>query len=76
MTIRPSLIDCDDDKITLDDGSPRICAICGVTANLAEDSPQKRVYECPVGPRGGCGARETITKTEKAGWWYHGWKAA
>jgi hypothetical protein len=35
------------------------------------DNDKERKYHCAT-----CDATETITKSEKAGWWYHGWKAS
>jgi hypothetical protein len=49
----------------------RRCPFCKANSGLiVHDDAHLRAYECQT-----CLAVEKITKTEKSGWWYHGWQA-
>lgn len=48
----------------------RRCLFCKTDSGIQiHDDATSRAYECCS-----CLAVEKITKSEKAGWWYHGWQ--
>lgn len=50
-------------------GETTPCRFCRKPAHLISDTVKLRLYECL---ESNCMAVEAITKSDKAGWWYHG----